>query len=77
MGFGKLWRDLSCTKLFEISWKLFGTKVLEGVPLICPSTKELLQTCKSAVNLEVRLNVYSPVRLLKSFVVFVKWRLYV
>lgn len=58
--------------LLETLWELFEQKVLEEVPLICPSTKELLQTCTSAVNLDVRLNIYSPLRLLQPFVVFVK-----
>ncbi len=73
-AFGNLCRNLSCTMLLEILWELFGTRVLDEVPLICLSAKELLQTCTSAVNLDVRLNIYSPLRLLKPFVVFVKWR---
>lgn len=63
-AFENLWRDLSCTKLIEILWELFGTKVLDEF-LICLSTKELLQTCTSALNLGVRLNIYSPLRLIK------------
>lgn len=45
---GNLCWNLSCTMLLEISFVLFETKVLDEVPLICPSTTELPQTCTSA-----------------------------
>lgn len=60
----------TCTKLLEILSELYGTKVLDEVPFICPSTKELLQICAIAVNLDVSLNIFSSPRELKSFVVF-------
>lgn len=63
--------------LLEILWELPGTRVLDEVPLICLSTKELLQTCVSAVNLDVILNIYSPLGLFKPIVVFVKCGLYI
>lgn len=75
-GFWELCRNLSCIMLLELSWGLSGTKVLDEVPLICLSIKELLQTCISVVNLDVILNIYSPLRLLKSIVVFVMCGLY-
>lgn len=43
-AFGNLCRDLSCTMLLEILWELFGTRVLEEVPLVC----QLRSCCRLA-----------------------------